>query len=242
MEKGEENFVIGNPRKREEKKMNKNRTKKTILAAVCLLAFSASAAFASNAVKNITVYYQDIKIVVDGIKQNPSAEPFIYNGTTYLPVRAVGEALGEKVNWDQNTKTVTIGENPTGTKYLLEVCPPYQNGVFNTALKNCYLGSNGDYFLMAGEKYTNGIAESARTLYFNLKGQYKEMTLTLGPVDGSGSPALVRFVVDGTTVAEYDVETGDMPKDITVPLNYGKQLRIEMPGIDDTGLGNIIVR
>ena len=68
------------------------------------------------------------------------------------------------------------------------------------------------------------------------------MTLTLGPVDGSGSPALVRFVVDGTTVAEYDVETGDMPKDITVPLNYGEQLRIEMPGIDDTGLGNIIVR
>ena len=50
------------------------------------------------------------------------------------------------------------------------------------------------------------------------------------------------MALDGTTVAEYDVETGDMPKDITVPLNYGEQLRIEMPGIDDTGLGNIIVR
>lgn len=48
------------------KENEKNRTKKTILAAVCLLAFSASAAFASNAVKNITVYYQDIKIVVMG--------------------------------------------------------------------------------------------------------------------------------------------------------------------------------
>lgn len=222
--------------------MKNKKVQKTILAAVCLLAFSSSAALASNAARTITVYYQDIKIYVDGIKQSPSAEPFIYNGTTYLPVRAVSEALGETVVWNQDTKSVYIGEQNTGQQYLLEVCPPYQGGKFTGGLKNCYLGSNGDYFLMAGKKYTNGIADNAKTLYFNLEGQYKELTLTMGPVDGSSMPALVRFIVDGNTVAEYDVQRGDMPKDISVPLNYGSQLIIEMPGIDDTGLANMIVK
>ncbi len=40
------------------------------------------------------------------------AEPFIYNGTTYLPVRAVGEAVGKEVAWDNDTKTVTLTTPP----------------------------------------------------------------------------------------------------------------------------------
>lgn len=222
--------------------MYKKRIQKVLIAVVCLMAFSCTAVGAATIAKNITVYYRDIKIVVDGIKENPDAEPFIYNGTTYLPVRAVSEALGENVEWDDTTSTVYIGEKPGQVQYLLEVCPPYQGGVFTTGLKNCYLGSNGDYFLMAGEKYTNGIAEAARTLYFNLGGKYKEMEMVLGPVDGQFMPAIVRFIVDGTTVAEYQPNVGDMPKQITVPLNYGEQLVISMPGIGKSGLGNIIVR
>ena len=38
-------------------------------------------------------------------------EPFIYEGTTYLPVRAVSEALGKNVSWDSETKTVMVTDN-----------------------------------------------------------------------------------------------------------------------------------
>ncbi|NLD49657.1 MAG: cell wall-binding protein, partial [Clostridiaceae bacterium] len=54
---------------------------------------------------DISAVYDNIKIYVDGILIHPrdgngnSVEPFIYNGTTYLPVRAVSEALGKKVTW-----------------------------------------------------------------------------------------------------------------------------------------------
>ena len=37
-------------------------------------------------------------------------EPFIYNGTTFLPVRAISEALGKEVEWDGPTSSVYIGE------------------------------------------------------------------------------------------------------------------------------------
>ncbi|WP_420805150.1 stalk domain-containing protein [Gottschalkia acidurici] len=35
-------------------------------------------------------------------------EPFIYNETTYLPVRTVDEAMKKKVDWDNKSKTVYI--------------------------------------------------------------------------------------------------------------------------------------
>jgi multiple sugar transport system substrate-binding protein len=68
--------------------------------------------------KTITVDYKDIKIVVDGKLIDPrdgngrKVEPFIYEGTTYLPVRAVSEALGKYVRWDGDTYTVQILSNP----------------------------------------------------------------------------------------------------------------------------------
>ena len=45
----------------------------------------------------IEAVYNDINIVVDGKKVNSDSEPFISEGTTYLPVRAVAEALDKPV-------------------------------------------------------------------------------------------------------------------------------------------------
>jgi hypothetical protein len=56
--------------------------------------------------KTISATYNNIKLYVDGTLITPKdaagnvVNPFIYNGTTYLPVRAVGSALGKTVGWD----------------------------------------------------------------------------------------------------------------------------------------------
>ena len=36
--------------------------------------------------------------------------PITYEGSTYLPVRAVAGLAGYEVNWDQATRTVDLGE------------------------------------------------------------------------------------------------------------------------------------
>ncbi|MNW57222.1 N-acetylmuramoyl-L-alanine amidase CwlA precursor [compost metagenome] len=45
------------------------------------------------------------KVYVNGEKVE---DGFILDGRAYVPLRSVGEALGAKVAWDNNTKTATI--------------------------------------------------------------------------------------------------------------------------------------
>lgn len=70
---------------------------------------SGTMAFAKVANMSIPVSFNNIKIVVDGQQISTSKEPFTYEGATYLPVRAVAEAVGKDVSWDGATKTVYIG-------------------------------------------------------------------------------------------------------------------------------------
>ena len=71
---------------------------------------AAPAAYAKVANMDIPVMFNNIKIVVDGKELKTDKEPFIYEGTTDLPVRAVGEAVGKNVTWDAASKTVILGE------------------------------------------------------------------------------------------------------------------------------------
>ena len=81
-----------------------------------LVLCSGTVVFAKVANMNIPVSYNNIKVVIDGKQLQTSKEPFTYEGTTYLPIRAVAEAVGMEVGWDGATKTVTLsgkkGETP----------------------------------------------------------------------------------------------------------------------------------
>lgn len=89
---------------------------------ICSVALLVSIAvgatvYAANLTKKIDVLYDDIKILSNNIEFMPvdehgsQVEPFIYEGTTYLPVRAVSEVLGKNVSWDSETKTVMVTDN-----------------------------------------------------------------------------------------------------------------------------------
>ena len=66
--------------------------------------------------------FNNIKITLNGNEIIPkdvngnSVEPFIIDGTTYLPVRAIGNALGLNVDWDSSTNTVVLSD----TQYKAE--------------------------------------------------------------------------------------------------------------------------
>ncbi|OOO00145.1 MAG: hypothetical protein ATN35_08820 [Epulopiscium sp. Nele67-Bin004] len=77
---------------------------------------TVTSVFARTGTPLIEVTYRDMKVFVEGkeVQLESSVEPFIYNGTTYLPIRAVGEAFGKEVEFDSATGHVYIGDKPMG--------------------------------------------------------------------------------------------------------------------------------
>jgi hypothetical protein len=65
------------------------------------------------------LWYNDIKITLDGEEIVPKdaagniVSPFIIDGTTYLPVRAVAQAVDLDVEWDEISNTVKLSGTPT---------------------------------------------------------------------------------------------------------------------------------
>lgn len=64
--------------------------------------------------KTIDVYYDDIEVIVNAEEiplrneLGEKVEPFLYQGTTYVPLRAISENFGKVVWWDQEEKRVII--------------------------------------------------------------------------------------------------------------------------------------
>ena len=100
---------------------NKERFKGIITGfLICAMLSASFAILANSPIRNrsINVLYGHINLVVNGQSftprdaQNNVVEPFVYQGTTFLPARAISEALGYAVYWDGETSTVYIGQPP----------------------------------------------------------------------------------------------------------------------------------
>ena len=81
-----------------------------------MLVLISTTAFATIGSRTAELLYDNIKVMLNGKEITPTdangnvVEPFIINGTTYLPVRGVASALGLNVGWDAATNTVTLNE------------------------------------------------------------------------------------------------------------------------------------
>ena len=71
-------------------------------------------AVASGVTRQADLFFNDIRVTLDGEEIIPRdahgniVEPFVIDGTTYLPVRGIGTALGLGVDWDGDTSTVIL--------------------------------------------------------------------------------------------------------------------------------------
>jgi len=117
-------------------------------------------AFAST-VRQLEASYSGIRIILDGVEVTPEdvngnpVEPFAVKGTTYLPVRAVAEALGLGVSWDGATQTVVLTRNGMD--------PVLPNSGSNTG---SYGSINGTYFDISviDLKWTDALETSLYTV------------------------------------------------------------------------------
>lgn len=91
--------------------------KKISILAACIIAVGGIAVGASamGVIENIRAELRpDFTIVIDGKEQtfqNAQGEtvyPLLYDGTTYLPVRAIGNMMGKTVYWFEDEKRIEL--------------------------------------------------------------------------------------------------------------------------------------
>ena len=92
----------------------KKRTIALALGALCMISAAAGAA-ATGIVQQIQAELRgDFTIVIDGQTRTfknvngDTVYPLLYEGTTYLPVRAIGELMGKTVYWFEDEKRVEL--------------------------------------------------------------------------------------------------------------------------------------
>ena len=124
-------------------------------------------AFAAIGTVTKDLSYDDIKISLNGKMIEPKdangnkIEPFIIEGTTYLPVRAVGDALGLNVEWEATSKTVLLMDSSKSVSTTGKVV--YEKG----GIKITYVGikqedSFIDFKFLIENNASNGITVQAR--------------------------------------------------------------------------------
>lgn len=218
--------------------MKKNHTVRTFvtgfLAAVLLVGVVPSAVAAATG-RSITIY-PGISIFIDDKKLNPTdangkpVEVFTFNGTTYLPVRAVSEALGKPVQWVGSTRSVYVGKH-SGTspaEYLSQ--------------KDYFAGTSNSNFYTAATQQDNTGATHAYCITRNfdrtyiLNGQYTRLTGMLYQTYDYRSETVhqgdgVTIYGDGKVLCDVKAPErlsngGFMPQQIDVDLTGVLQLRV----------------
>lgn len=89
--------------------------KKVALITTTVLVLSlifTSVVFADNLFKNLKAWYGDIKIFSNNQQVQMDVKPFIVDGTTYVPLRALSNILNKNVGWDQANLRIDITDKP----------------------------------------------------------------------------------------------------------------------------------
>lgn len=91
------------------------------MVTMLLIVALAVPAMASSGFVSKNLYYNNITVTLDGkpLVLQGDREPFVINGTTFLPVRAISETLGLDVDWDGASSTVILksGTSQTSTAF-----------------------------------------------------------------------------------------------------------------------------
>lgn len=83
--------------------------KKIISLSIIFIMVLSFATLGATQFQNIAVEFNTVNITVGG--NTVQADNILYNGTTYVPLRAVAEMLGQSVEWNGETNTANINKD-----------------------------------------------------------------------------------------------------------------------------------
>ncbi|MCZ1268615.1 stalk domain-containing protein [Paenibacillus tundrae] len=213
---------------------------------------TGATAFAAGG-KMIEVFYSVKDIKVDQISKiaEGDMQPFLYKGSTFVPLAFVSDALGQPVKWDAKNKTVLIGENGDEiVSYPGKDIKPIETQ------SGSYFNSHSVEYGGESIKDNNGhehvnyhtyvfSANSDNWIYnnYNLNGEYKSFLAKVGLLErykNSLNSVTLTVSVDGKKAYTREFKAGDVSVEIKIDLEKAANLQFKVStenGSDMSGLG-----
>ncbi|WP_048601001.1 stalk domain-containing protein [Rubeoparvulum massiliense] len=221
---------------------------------VGIILTSSFAVFAANG-KMIEVIYSIKDIKINGVSKMPKGEklqPFVYQGSTFVPLRFVSENLGYLVEWDGATNSILIDEK---SRKIEKVVYP-GDGIKNSYLEGAEEKKGWLQPLIWYEETVRGTLfdlnnqEFDRYMYFSsnhfsyknittkveftLDEKYDQFAATVGygEKNADRSPDYrydklhVKFLVDGKLYKEILIKKDEPYHTVKIPLSNAKKFEI----------------
>lgn len=163
--------------------MSKMKRLKDVTVGIILGGVLFSGASYAASATNISVNFLPLKYFFDGVEKKASSDQkgFIYNGTTYVPLRFVAESLGKEVGYDAPTTSIYVGTQKEGTITYLEE--------MKTLSTSSAAQQISTFETNTGEKFVHGLstgtwaqpADHPILNEYSLNGQYKRFEAFIAP-------------------------------------------------------------
>ena len=190
----------------------------------------------------------DFTIVIDGKEKNfkrsdgSAAFALVYKDSTYLPLRAIGEAIGRNVNWDEATKTITLeGEREVKDS---------SNKAVEGERKNILVQERKDFtIIIDGEKQTFRSSDGERIYPLLYDGSTYLPLRAIGQIMGKtvewdNDTKTVTLTSEGFTVTDADtfgskkdkdtVKDADTFKESDIDLEEAKKIALKHAGLKES--------
>ena len=230
-----------------EKILNRQFSLRTILLMTFVVIFITTATATTVTTIQATIA-TNITVKLDGEVQNMRdangqvVYPISYQGTTYLPVRAVSNMLGLPVDWDSETNTVILGKPISPGKSLFDVATLSGNqwdkythvDDFPSKLDDFENKLPNDYSFAYRSTTITSAGNRNGTLTFT--GSYNYVSFTLARVDTDYRDMKFRLIDDDTKTIIYEsnIISGQFIDVVDLKITGIKKLTIQATGVYST--------
>lgn len=201
-----------------------------LLAAVLAVSSLGSAYAAANLEPVNAFFNRGVSFVLEGERWQPKNEsgepltPLYYNGSNYLPIRAVAEALKVAIEYDAGTQTIYIGETP-GEKMPIFAMPMEIDNIYVTQSKD------PKETKIKGKKFQEVLKiDQYGDIYFTLDRKYKRLVLDAAVIDPGEHE--VDFTLYNAGKAAGNTADTVLEKHTVSPEDDVKQLIFNVEGLE----------
>ncbi|HHT03334.1 MAG TPA: hypothetical protein GX005_03305 [Bacteroidales bacterium] len=220
--------------------MKSRRIKLMALLTFGLVVGTTVGVFGNSVIKNITAQINpNLKMELNNKSFKPKdangkeMKPITYQGSTYLPVRALGEALGVDITFDSVSQTIGIGGGSTPAVIVPknEWKPLDSSMVGGKYFNNFSFTNNKDLLSINNKTYQHGLfmptlsAASSSGGSISTKGDYREISFVAW-TEGISEEILLT-IKDYETGEVYSViKATKTPQTIVVDIRNSKEIRL----------------